>query len=165
MPPSPLAESVASLRVAMLATPAHACVPTAIHALILACLARILGRLEDMIRAWQAGQLPPPTQRPRTARATPCARAPLRNTHRAASRERRPIGAEQPADARDPASCAPSHRRHVPLRPDRPRPEFPPRPPGTNAADAAPPLAHAPIRRRISLRSASPSHAHFIALS
>ncbi len=59
-PLSPLAETVASLRVATLATPAHAWVPEAIHALILACLVRLFGRLEEMIRLWQAGLLPPP---------------------------------------------------------------------------------------------------------
>ncbi len=73
--PSPLADSVASLRAATLATPAHAWLPAAIHALILACLARILGRLEEMIRLWQAGLLPPPVPRPRTAPATSRPRA------------------------------------------------------------------------------------------
>jgi hypothetical protein len=69
--PSPLADSVASLRVATLATQAHAWLPAAIHALILACLARILGRLEEMIRLWQAGLLPLPMARPGTVRANP----------------------------------------------------------------------------------------------
>jgi hypothetical protein len=68
--PSPLAETVTAMRAALLATPAHDWVPQAIHALILACLARILGRLEEMIRLWQAGLLPPVAQRPRTAPAT-----------------------------------------------------------------------------------------------
>ncbi len=77
--PSPLADTVASLRIATLATPAHAWLPAAIHALILACLARILGRLEEMIRLWQAGLLPPPVQRPRTAPATSRPRAARRN--------------------------------------------------------------------------------------
>lgn len=68
--PSPLADTVASLRAATMATPAHAWLPAAIHALVLACLARLFGRLEEMIRLWQAGLLPPPAQRSRTAPAS-----------------------------------------------------------------------------------------------
>ena len=71
--PSPLADKVVHPRLATLATPAHAWVPQAIHALILACLARLFGRLEEMIRLWQAGLLPAPIQRPSTPR-TPSAR-------------------------------------------------------------------------------------------
>ncbi len=82
--PSPLADSVATLRAATLATPAHAWLPAAIHALILACLARIFGRLEEMIRLWQAGLLPPPTHRPRTAQITPASSTPASSRQREA---------------------------------------------------------------------------------
>jgi len=55
----PLADQTAALRTAILAEDAPCWLPDAVHALIMACLARIFGRLEDMIRLWQAGILPP----------------------------------------------------------------------------------------------------------
>ena len=62
-------------------------IPDAIHALIMAALARIFTRLEQMIRLWQAGQLPPP-QGHDPASATP---SPTRHNHvrRAANRQPR----------------------------------------------------------------------------
>jgi hypothetical protein len=164
-PPSPLADTVASLRVATLAIPAHACVPAAIHALILACLARILGRLEEMIRAWHAGQLAPPTRCPGTARtpamaprpnSAPFASAPRRRARRAASQARLHMPTER---------LAPAGR--LPVQPPAlaPRPERHPPHPGNNAGAAPPPLSHAAIRRRISLVSAAVSHVHFVTIS
>ena len=61
--PTPLALQVASIREAILTQESHAWIPAVVHALIIACLARIFGRLEDMIRLWHAGQLPLPLAR------------------------------------------------------------------------------------------------------
>jgi len=164
MPPpsSPLADTVASLRVATLATQAHACVPAAIHALILACLARIFGRLEDMIRAWQAGLLPLPSQRPRSvrnripglapdshsARSTPPRFSRRRRAPHAVSRETTRVvmrkcapPAPRPKSGHPTSTAARASRRH-------------PTPTPTPTSTAA--------RRRIKLIYASPKHAHFI---
>ena len=57
-PPAPsLADGFASLRAA---TAAQAVESRALAALLLAMLARVLGRLEDLIRLWQSGIVPPP---------------------------------------------------------------------------------------------------------
>jgi hypothetical protein len=74
MPPIPstLADEVARLGAATTSVPAPVWLPDAVHALILACLARLFGRLEEMIRLWQAGLLPPPPAlRPRQANRQP----------------------------------------------------------------------------------------------
>jgi hypothetical protein len=74
MPPIPsnLADEVARLGTATTSVPAPVWLPDAVHALIMACLARLFGRLEEMIRLWQAGLLPPPpAPRPRQADLQP----------------------------------------------------------------------------------------------
>ncbi len=66
---TPLARQVATIRGAILTQEKCAWIPAGVHALIIACLARIFGRLEEMIRLWQSGQLPPPpASRPHAAR-------------------------------------------------------------------------------------------------
>ena len=72
MPPIPstLADEVARLGTATTSVPAPVWLPDAVHALIMACLARLFGRLEEMIRLWQAGLLPPPPA-PRPANRQP----------------------------------------------------------------------------------------------
>ena len=77
-PPS-LADQAANLRTALLAEDAPFWLPDALHALIMAALARIFARLEDMIRLWQSGALPPP----------PASRAPSRHSARASRVPRR----------------------------------------------------------------------------
>jgi hypothetical protein len=80
---TPLSGQVASLRRDLQAIPAPAWVPSAIHALILACLTRIIGRLEDLVALWEAGKLPAfPEPTPRTRTAAPRAHtvAPARRT-------------------------------------------------------------------------------------
>jgi hypothetical protein len=145
--PSPLADSVATLRIATLATPAQAWLPAAIHALILACLARVLGRLEDMIRLWQAGLLPPPRERQRTVRtnlADPrprearqdsisVARPPSRTAGRAAADARSHMETAGQGDAsRNLSVCVSSSLpRHAPDPPARPAPR---RSPGHQAS-------------------------------
>jgi hypothetical protein len=61
-----LGDQLATLRASAEAILAPAWLPEALHALILACLLRLFGRLESMISHWQAGLLPPPPQ-PRPA--------------------------------------------------------------------------------------------------
>ena len=77
-----LAHQVAGLRAAAEADAAPGWLPAALHALIMACLARLFGRLEQIIRLWQEGDL-----------ALPPARNP--------SSGQRPIGAKSPATGRD----------------------------------------------------------------
>ena len=60
-----LADRLGSLRATAGAESACGWVPAALHALIMACLARIFGRLEQVILLWQSGELPlPSTGRP-----------------------------------------------------------------------------------------------------
>ncbi len=96
MPPIPstLADEVARLGTATTSVPAPVWLPDAVHALIMACLARLFGRLEEMIRLWQAGLLPPPPA-PRPANHQP---------HR-------------PAHARAPRTPATSRQSCVPATP------------------------------------------------
>jgi hypothetical protein len=64
--PTPLAEAVASLRIATQATEAQGNCGR-IHALILAILTRLFTRLEHLIQLWQSGQLPTPQPRKKAA--------------------------------------------------------------------------------------------------
>ena len=75
-PPS-LGDRIATLRMQALARENCVYIPDAIHALIIACLARIYARLEDLVRLWQAGALP--LAAPRATRA--CDVAPDREKH------------------------------------------------------------------------------------
>ena len=58
--PSPLADDLAHLRATAQAGSVRRGPRDAIAALLMACLARLFARLEDMLRLWQSGQLPPP---------------------------------------------------------------------------------------------------------
>ena len=73
-----LAAQLAQLHTAALAQPKCAWVPAALHALIMACLTRIFGRLEQLVLLWQSGDLPSrqiPTASSRTcAPVEPCRR-------------------------------------------------------------------------------------------
>ena len=57
--PTALGAQIASLRSTAEAIPAPCWLPSAVHALILACLARLFGRLENLIQLWQSGLLLP----------------------------------------------------------------------------------------------------------
>lgn len=61
--PTPLATRFASLHTSIAACPNRAWLPRSLHALILAALARIFGRLEHLLLLWQAGTLPAPQSR------------------------------------------------------------------------------------------------------
>ena len=62
--PPRLAGQFAALRATTATTPKGAWIPAPVHALIMACLARIFGRLEQLVLLWQAGNLPTPATRP-----------------------------------------------------------------------------------------------------
>jgi hypothetical protein len=51
-------EAIAALRDSAQDSRAPAWLPDAVHALIIACLVRLLGRLDQMFQAWQSGHIP-----------------------------------------------------------------------------------------------------------
>ena len=57
---SPLGAQLAGLRAAAGAQENRGWLPDALHALIMACLARLFGRLEQVFLLWQSGNLPLP---------------------------------------------------------------------------------------------------------
>ena len=69
--PPPLATRFASLHATIAACPYRGWLPRSLHALILAALARVFGRLEQLLLLWQAGQLPTPKSRPPERREGP----------------------------------------------------------------------------------------------
>ena len=128
-----LTQAFACLRRPAEAPTTHACLPPALHALIIATLARLFARLEQLFLLWQSGQLPP--QRPG---APPIARPAPNTPHPGTSRTARP--GRQYTRARRATFRAPS---------PRPTPTLPggiraPKPP--LHARAPPPPRH-PIRR------------------
>lgn len=62
-----LAEQCASLRAAAQADAQRGWLRSSLHVLIMACLARIFGRLEQLLLLWQSGALPPPQPASRRA--------------------------------------------------------------------------------------------------
>lgn len=103
-----LAQGLAQLRESTAAIPAPFWLPGAVHALILACLARIFGRLENLIALWQSGTLPsPPVPRATTPRASA---ARTRNPRRRAPRPR----AKRRAASEHPDSVHTPHREPAP---------------------------------------------------
>ncbi|MCC6720033.1 MAG: hypothetical protein IT555_19320 [Acetobacteraceae bacterium] len=157
--------SFASLRTAA-ADAAPVWLPATLQAMIIACLTRLLDRLEHLLQLWKSGQLPGlvPAQPARPHGATPrChaaspSRIPRRMHQRAAPRAHRPT-----ERATMPARPAPASA-HTPA-PPRPAPPPPAPPP------PAPPRArnHSPIRyrgrrpprppTRFVLRDVAPLHA------
>ena len=57
---SPLADQFAGLRAAITSNDDRGWLPAALDALITACLLRLFGRLEQLLRLWQTAGLPPP---------------------------------------------------------------------------------------------------------
>lgn len=142
--PTPLADGIASLRTAILADEARG-----IHALILAILARLLTRLEHMIRLWQAGQLPTPRTKP-AGRKT-CSETVRRREAGAASARpsRRRPAHRATARRRTSAANARVGRNSAALPPQRP-------PPRTRSIAPAGATAHRPLVRAPPARSQSP---------
>ena len=120
-----LGDQIARLHGTMQTQEKCAWIPTAIHTLIMAALARIFGRLEHLLQFWQAGTLPlatlsaaPRTQHPprqpaprlisarrtRTAKPRPAAAARNPNPARAAAPANPPpTRALTPSNTRPPA--------------------------------------------------------------
>ncbi|MCC6718278.1 MAG: hypothetical protein IT555_10365 [Acetobacteraceae bacterium] len=141
--PPTLNQQIAGLRSAISADQAPAWLPDALHALIIAILARLLGRLEAMIQLWQSGQLPPPPLRAPARHTTP-----RRQTRSHAPRphaSESPRRAIAPPGAPMPASRAPAITRAASRTPPIPTPHrgFAAPPPPHPAR--APPVSQHPI--------------------
>jgi len=122
--PTPLAPSAAGLLAALRAETDRQTADlsqgsgpvTSLHALIFACLARLLARLGDLLDLWRAGQLPPPHAANPTGPRQP-AKAPLpiaRPRARRAAQHRTPTHANP--DQRAPAAHV-QDRRHTGIVP------------------------------------------------
>ena len=124
--PPPLATRFASLHTNIAACPNRGWLPRSLHALILAALARIFGRLEQLLLLWQAGTLPTPQSRhserseeptlpsaPGQPKATGTTRR-ARTRHNAA---RAPIAAQAIPAPNPSASSAPQSAVKPALRP------------------------------------------------
>lgn len=141
--PPTLTQELAGLRQSAEADDAHGWLPAALHALIMACLARLFARLEQVFLLWTAGDLPP--QRPTTPRpiTPPTTRAPSRpRTHRASRQPRTRPSARttKHATPRQTTVTTPA-----PSLTPAPKRGIPAVPPPSNAR--APPPPRAPIRR------------------
>ena len=139
----PLADQLAQIHTALRAQEKCAWLPDAVQALLIACLARIFGRLEQFLRLWQAGTLPH-----LPARATPHPESVVALRPATPNKRRNPscrtAGARLRALAALPqkitVKCVPRHASSgAALSPARPR--------------SFPPKARAPPRRKAGLRS------------
>ena len=141
--PSPgLAAQLAQLHHAPLGREKCAWVPAAVHDLIITWLTRIFASLEQLVRLWQAGQLPPPPIRtavPRTDRQNtprhvrpPASRR--RAIRRATHRGRTSLACHVPAGSPE---LAP---RQAIAPPARPRPARDPPPARAKLRGENPPL-------------------------
>ena len=126
--PATLAERVGTLRASVQADSASGWLPPSLHALIMSCLARIFGRLEQMLLLWQSDARPLPQSAARRTfhpRATSPHQAPRRLRTRNARRDsatpgippRAPAIPHRTAAACFPTPTAPSRARAVRLPP------------------------------------------------
>jgi hypothetical protein len=138
-----LADQIAALRVTLTAVPEGGPLPAAVYALIAAIFTRLFDRLEALVRAWQAGLLPPPPPRARAPRpdsAPPTAARPARAPHRRRRRASIPQLPAAPSPAAARARTLPARARARSRRvPARPRPR------AARASARAPPAP--PLRR------------------
>ena len=126
-----LAAQLAQLHTAIQAQETCFWLPAAVHALIMACLARIFSRLDQMLALWHVGLLPPPAFRatapPVTARAP---QAPKHKSNNRISRARAPnllSPCVVPCTAKNPRlRAAPQAPQHNPNRRARSRYSFVP---------------------------------------
>ena len=136
--PTTLTQELARLRQSAEADQAHGWLPAALHALIMACLARLFVRLEQTFLLWTAGQLPP--QHPAAPPiARPAPNTPRPGICRTSRRDRRYRRITRAIQATRRATS------HAPApRPARPRSIPAPKPPQHSRA---PPSPRHPIRR------------------
>ena len=126
--PATLAERVGTLRASVQADSASGWLPPSLHALIMSCLARIFGRLEQMFQLWQEGTLPPPTP--------PSRRDPVRQRTNTSSRTTRPRTNRAPRAPHAPNTLAPISTTTPAREPARPSPVASmPSPPNRAARD------------------------------
>ena len=126
-----LAAQLAQLHTAIQAQETCFWLPAAVHALIMACLARIFSRLDQMLALWHVGLLPPPALRatapPVTARAP---QAPKHKSNNRISRARAPSllpPCVVPSTTKNPRlRAAPQAPHHNPSRRARSRHSFVP---------------------------------------
>lgn len=149
--PSPTPK-VAILRIPAPADRSSPLLPASLHALITAILTRLFTRLEHLLQLWQAGNLPIPQPRPRTARANspriagerhesaPRA-APFPPHPRRRTMAAPPCASHAPSFSARPAAPAWRHPRHTPGISPFATPTA--RPPPHSAR--APPSTHPPI--------------------
>ena len=160
IPPS-LGAQIAGLRSSALAQERYVWIPAAIHALIIACLARIFASLERLVALWQSGLLPPPQpSRPSRTPRPSCPRPSRRRTPglrrvrpRSVSRNaaRRHTVHRLPSRTANPCPIPAPQARPAAFRPTAFRPTtFRPHP------ARAPPLARIVAKTR---RATSPRHA------
>jgi len=159
---SPLGDAIAKLRDSAQEDSAQFCLTAAVHAVIMACLARIFTHLEQIFLLWKSGQLPAP--QPRGAiihpSATPSkAPGPKRRRHA----PRHPDSARNRIDAPRADPQPPEPRRIRPRRRGITKPTRAPH------RDEPPQHARAPPALRLQgpktpFRS-QPRHGYFITLS
>lgn len=119
-----LAAGFARLRDSVSSDQAPAWLPETIHALILALLIRMLGRLEDLAALWQSGQLPPPRPHAASRRNRPATPRPARTGHHRRAPSRRHAA---PALRPDSIPCASAPRQPGTRASARQAPGMPPR--------------------------------------
>ena len=138
-----LSEQIAGLRRAVQAAPAAAWLPATLHALIIACFARLFTRLEQMLQLWQSGDLVIPETPTRATTKSPHRRrapsAPRRHSRHIRARQAATQAAPRhPRAIRNTAAIPPSAARQ------RPRPARDPPPPAASPLQTASPT-HADI--------------------
>ena len=145
LPAAPLSDQLSSLRTTLTAASAPRWMPDRVHALIIACLARIFARLEQILLQWQSEQLPlpQPLQAPsHTAARQDSARAPRRPTSN--RRHRAPTTSTTPGNIPEWTPSVPSQARSAPTHPPRWRPPSNSRAPPHQGV----PLKNPPLRHR-----------------
>ena len=139
-----LGDQIARLRQAAQVEESCAWLPASVHALIMACLARIFARLEQFLLLWQSGNLPAP---------------PIRRAHPSPSRHLPPCDRPcdpQPRAARS-SNAAPRPERPPPIRVRQDIPHTIATPVATSARPSAPTRLRPRQGRAPPSRTAKPS--------
>ena len=140
---------------------AHAGLLGPLHVLILTSILRLLTRLVDLVRLWEAGLLPPPTPRHRPARIRAAARAtPNVATPYAASPRRRSLLRPLPRALSAAIAAAPARARASILHAPRPA-----RGQRNGAAPRPDPGHPTPTCREKRLLASAPSHAYNVTVA